>query len=161
MLITLNENVTKLCVVANNGKCIQLKYNNEKVIFHSLLITEATVEGPECTGHMAHLTTPDGVLARPPGGPFWQTSLLPLALTPSPRAPAALLLYAALSWQFPLILLSVHVFSPRVFLKLLPCSGPRPICDLTSKGDQHSYMDRHFGLSKRLIMISQLQISEN
>lgn len=60
VLISLNEYLAKLYVVANNSKCLQLKNNNEKVSFCSLLITEVALEGLKCTGHMAHLTTPDG-----------------------------------------------------------------------------------------------------
>lgn len=117
VLISLNENLAKLCVVANNGKCIQFKNNNEKVIFHSLLNHRGG-----CGKSQMHRTYGS------PHQPRWRCwpsfpdvhsgslhafswpSLLLLSL------PAALWLHAGLSLLSALIFCSLSVFSLlRVF----------------------------------------------
>lgn len=81
---------------------------------------------------------------------------------PSPRLlslPAALLLYARLSQQFPLIFCYLSMFSllgvfPNFFLSQVPdLSIIWPLKEI------NIHMVRHSGLSKGLLMISQLQIS--
>lgn len=135
VLISLNENLAKLCVAANNGKCIKLKNNNEKVIFFcSPLITEAVVEGPKCAGHMAHLTTPDG--AAGPASPRSTLAALTPFLGPQPSSCSA-----AVCWSFsvvsPAFLLSVNVFSSQGFSNFFLTQVPTCFC-LSSEGAQHS-----------------------
>lgn len=160
VLISLNENLAKLCVAANNGRCIKLKNNNEKVIFFcSPLITEAVVEGPKCTGHMAHLTTPDG--AAGPASPRSTLAALTPSLGPHPFSSAFQLLCCCMLVflnSFPCFSVSANVFSSRGVSQLLPHSGPRlvSVCPLK---EINIHTGWHLGLCKGLLMISRLQIS--
>ena len=105
----------------------------KKLFFCSLLITEAAVEGPKCTGHMAHLTAPAGAA----GAASPRSRLAALAPSPRPSGCTAALCWSS-STVSPNFLLYVNVFSSQGFPKLLPHSGPGPVYGLTSE-DQSTF----------------------
>lgn len=164
VLISLNEDLAKLCVAANNGKCIKLKNNNEKVIIIIFLLFSFNRRGG-CGGpqmHRAYGSPHHPRWCRRPSLPGVQAGgppLLPWALTPSPQPSSC---SAAVCWSFSMVspaFLCLPMFSLlRGFSQLLPHSGPRPVSVCPLK-EINVHPGWHLGLRKGLRMISQLQIS--
>lgn len=153
-LISLNEIWTncmlpQIMVNVSNSKTVIKKY-----FFVPLLITEAAVVGPKCTGHMAHLTTPDGAAGL--ASPASTLAVCPHFLGPHPVSSAFQLhCYCMLLFLDNLLVFSVMSQDVFFFSGVFQASSTLRCSDLFMVWvvkEIKIHMDRHLCISQELLM---------